>query len=103
MINKGKPVTLYKPGYSVCLILSNTCLLKTSCWKFRVIYRGPLVVYKIFDKFQYILMAIEGKILINIFHFKKTYVSMLRTMKDPVSTLADLKEIINVGIRPSKN
>ena len=56
-------MTQYKPGYLVCLILHQTSLLKTSSRMVRVIYIGPMVVHKIIDKFQSILMDIEDKIL----------------------------------------
>ena len=45
------------------------CLLKTGSRKIKFIFTEPLVVYKILDKFQYIFMDIEGKILNAIFHF----------------------------------
>ena len=69
MINMDKPIAQYKPGDFVYLILSLTCLLKTSGRKFKVIYIGPLVEYKIKDEIQYILMDIEGELLNGIFHF----------------------------------
>ena len=48
---------------------------------------------------QHILMDIEGKILNNIFHFNKLKQTYLRTTKGPVNTLADLRQVINSGIR----
>ena len=59
----------YKPGDLVYLISAQTTLLKTSSRKFRVINIRSLVVYKIIDKIQY--MDIEGKILNDIFPFKR--------------------------------
>ena len=56
-----------------------------------VIYVGPLEVYKIMDRFQYILMDIEGKILNGIFNFNRLKQIFLRTVKDQFSTLAQLK------------
>ena len=89
----------YKPGDLVYLILHQTSLLKTRSRKFKVIYIGPSVVYKIIDNFQYILMDIESKILNGIFYFNCLKQAYLRTTKDPVNTLADLKQIQNLGIR----
>ena len=43
-------------------------------------------------------MDIKGKILNGIFHFNKLMQAYLRTTKGPVNTLADLKQIINLGI-----
>ena len=53
--NEDKPMTQYITGYLVYLISSQTSLLKTSSSKLRIIYIGPLVVYKTIHKFQYIL------------------------------------------------
>ena len=50
------------------------------------------------DKFQYILMDIEGKILNGILHFNGLDQAYLRTTKGPVNTLVDLKQILNLGI-----
>ena len=47
----------------VYLILPWTFLHKNSSGKFRIVYNGPLVVHKIMDNFQYILMDIGGKIM----------------------------------------
>ena len=63
MRNKDKPMTQYKPGDIVHLISLQSSLIKTCSRKFRLIYIRPLVVYRIIDKFKYILMDIEGKIL----------------------------------------
>ena len=44
-------------------------------------------------------MDIEGKILNNILHFNRLKWAFLRTAKGPVSAPAELKQIINLGIR----
>ena len=99
MIKKDKPMNQYKPRDLVYLISPQTSLHKTSSRKFKVMYIGPLVVYKIIEKIQYILMDIEGKILNGIFHFNCLKQAYLRTTMGPVNTLADFKQILNLGIR----
>ena len=89
----------YKPGDLVYIILPQTSLYETNSRKYKVIYIGLLFVYKIIDKFHYILMDIEGKILNSIFHFNHLKQAYLRTTKGPVNTLADLKQILYLGIR----
>ena len=71
MIKKDKAMTQYKQGELLYLISPQISLLKTSSRKFRAIYIRPLVVYKIIDKFQDILLGIECKILIGIYHFNR--------------------------------
>ena len=73
-------------------------LLKTSRKMLCFIYIGPLVVYKIIDKYQYILMDNEGKIMNGACHLSRLKKAFLRIKKGLVSTLADLKQIINLAI-----
>ena len=47
-------------------------------------------------------MDIEGKIRNGIFHFNISKQGFSRTAIDPVSTLVELKQIINLGIRTSE-
>ena len=68
MINKDKTMKQYKLGDLVYLISPQTSLFKTRTRKFEDIYIRPLDMYKIIDKFQYILMDIEDKILNGISH-----------------------------------
>ena len=75
-------MTQYKSEDLVYLILPQTSLLKPISMKFRVIHLGELVIYKILDKFQHILIGIEGKTLNGILplvglskHFKNNKIS----------------------------
>ena len=43
-------------------------------------------------------MDIEGKILNSNFHFKRLKIAFMRTTKGTIDKLADLKQIINLGI-----
>ena len=47
-------------------------------------------------------MDMEDKILNGILHFNKLKQAFLRTTKGPVSTLSDLKQVINLWIRVSE-
>ena len=90
----------YKPVDLVYLISPPTSLLKTSSRKlYTVFYIGPLVVYKIMNNFQYILLAIEGKIMNGILNVNRLKQEYVITAKGPANTLADLKQIINLRIR----
>ena len=99
IINKEKFMTQKKPGDLVYFITNQISLLKTSSGKTGIVFVGPLVVYITIGKFQYILMDIEDKVLNGIFNFNRLKYTYLRAIKGPVSTLAELKQIINVGIR----
>ena len=63
MINKDKPMILYKPGGFMYLRSSQASLCKTSSEKFRVIYIELTVVHKIIHTFQYILVDIKSDVI----------------------------------------
>ena len=44
-----------------------TSQLRTNSWKIAIKYVGPVVVYKIVDPHNYLLMTLDGKILKGIF------------------------------------
>ena len=60
---------------------------------------GMLGVYKIYDKFKNINMDIEGHILNGIFHFNRLKQAFLKTIRGPLSTQVELKQIINLVMR----
>ena len=61
-------------------------------------YLGPIVVYKIIDSHNYLLMTLDSKILRGLFEHKRLKPAILRTSKGNVSNLAKLKQIINAGL-----
>ena len=61
-------------------------------------YVGPIVVYKIIDLHNYLLMTLDGKILQGLFKHKRLKPAILRTSEGNVNNLAKLKQIINVGL-----
>ena len=71
MISKDRPKSKYKTRDLVYLISSQISQLKTNSRKFKFIYVCLLVVYKIIDKFQYILIHTKGRILNCFFYFNR--------------------------------
>ena len=63
MINKNCEEFLYTSGDLVYIISPLTSQLRTSSRKVTIKYVGPLVVYKIVDPHNYLLMTLDGKIL----------------------------------------
>ena len=61
-------------------------------------YVGPIVVYKIKDQHNYLLMALDGKNLQGLFEHERSKPTILRTSEGNVSNLVKLKQIINVGL-----
>ena len=60
-------------------------------------YVGPIVVYKIIDLHNYLLMTLDGKILQGLFEYERLKPTILRTSEGNISNLVKLKQIINIG------
>ena len=63
MINKDGENFQYRGGDLVYIISPLTSQLRTNTWKVAVKYVGPVVVYKIVDPHNYLLMTLDGIIL----------------------------------------
>ena len=63
MINKDRSFFQYNSGYLVYIISSLTCQLCTTSRKVMIKYVGPVVIYKIIDPHNYLLLALDEKIL----------------------------------------
>ena len=66
--------------------------------KIMIKYVGPVVIYKIIDPHNYLLMTLDGKILQGLFEHERLKPAMIRTSEGNVTHLAKLKQIINTGI-----
>ena len=63
MINKNSESFQYNSGDLVYIISPLTSNLRTASRKVAIKYVGPLVIYKIVDPHNYLLMMLAGKIL----------------------------------------
>ena len=61
-------------------------------------YVGPIVIYKIIDLHNYLLMTLDGKILQGLFKHERLKPAILRTSEENVNNLVKLKQITNVGL-----
>ena len=66
-LNKDRKYFQYNSGDLVYLISLLTTQLRTSSRKVAINYVGPLVVYKIVDPHNYLLMTIDGKLSRGLF------------------------------------
>ena len=103
LINKDREYFQFNPGDLVSLILPLTTQLRTNSRKVSIKYVGPIVIYKIIDSHNYLLMTIEGQLLRGLFEHERLKPAMIKTDKVNVTTLPALKRIMNSGITPSKN
>ena len=98
MINKNHEDFQYNSGDLVYIISPLTSQLRTSSRKVTIKYIGPLVIYKIVDSHNYLLMTLDGKILRGLFEFKRLKPGTLRTGQGNVCTLVQLKQVLNLGL-----
>ena len=67
MINKDRENFQYKGGDLVYIISPLTSQLCMASHKVAIKCVGPLVIYKIVDPLNYLIMTLDGKILRGIF------------------------------------
>ena len=67
MINKDRAFFQYNSGDLVYIIPPLTSQLCTASRKIMIKYVGPIVVYKIVDLHNYLLVTLDGKILCGLF------------------------------------
>ena len=98
MINKNHTDIQYNSGDLVYIILSLTSQLRTNLRKIAIKYVGPLVIYKIVDPHNYLLMTLDGKILRGLFEHETLKPAIVRTSYGNVINLAQLKQVLMLGL-----
>ena len=98
LLNKDREFFQYSSGDLVYLISPLTSPLRTSSRKFGVSYVGPLVIYKIVDPHNYLLMMIEGQLMRGLFEHERLKPAILQTDKGNVCILLALKKVMNLEI-----
>ena len=100
MINKDREHFQYNSRDLVDLISPLTSQLRTASRKFALRYVAPLVIYKIVDPHNYLLMTMDEKLLRGVFEHERLKPSVLRTDQGNVSTLPALKRVTYLEITP---
>ena len=96
MINKD--FFQYNSRDLVYIISPLTSQLWMASRKIIIKYVGPVIIYKIIDPHNYLLMTLDGKILQGLFKHERLKPAIIRTSEGNVTHLAKLKQIINAGI-----
>ena len=102
MINKDRENFKYKRGDLVYIISPLTSQLRTASWKIAIKYVGPVIVYKIIDPHNYLIMTLDGKILRGIFEHERLKPAIIRTNQGNDQNLADLRQIMNTNLKYNK-
>ena len=98
MINKNCKDFQYNSRDLVYIISPLTSQLRTNSRKVTIKYVGPLVIYKIVDPHNCLLITLDSKMLRGLFEFERLKPATLRTNHGNVSTLVQLKQVLNLGI-----
>ena len=76
-----------------------TSQLRTLCRKVAIKYIGPLVVYKMIDQHNYLLMTLDGKILRGLFKHGRLKSAKISNSQGNVYSLPQLKQVVNIGMK----
>ena len=98
MLNKNCIDFQYNSGDLVYIISSLTSQLRTNLRKVTIKYVGPLVIKKIVDPHNYLLMTLDRKILRGLFEHESLKPVIVRTSYGNVINLAQLKQVLTLGL-----
>ena len=99
MINQNRENFQYRGGDLVYIISPLTSQLRTNYRKIAIKYVGPVVIYKIIDPHNYLLMALDGIMLRGIFEHKRLKPAVVKTNQGNINNLAKLKQVMNTEIK----
>ena len=99
MINNNRENFQYQGGDLVYIISPLTSQLRTNSRKISVKYIGPVVIYKIIDPHNYLLMTLDGVMLRGIFKHERLKPTVIRTNRGNIQKLAELKQILNTDMK----
>ena len=99
MINQKRENFQYRGGDLVYIISPLTSQLRTNSRKIAVKYVGSVVIYKIIDPHNYLLMTLDGVMLSGIFEHERLKPAIIRTNQGNVQKLAELKQVMNMELK----
>ena len=76
-----------------------TSQLRTNCQKIAVKYVRPVVIYKIIDPHNYLLMTLDGVMLRGIFEHERLKPAVIRTNQGNINNFAELKQVMNTELK----
>ena len=99
MINKNRENFQYRGGDFIYIISPLTSQLRTNSQRIAVKCVGPVVIYKIVDPHNYLLMMLDGIILMGVFEHERLKPAIIRSSCGNVQNLAELKQIMNTKLK----
>ena len=99
MINKDRSFFQYKNGDLIYIISPLTSQLFTASYKVTIKHVGSVVIYKIIDPHNYLLMTLDGKTLRGLFEHERLKPSIIRTSQGIIQNMTQLKQVMNAGLK----
>ena len=99
MINNNRENFQYRGGDLVYIISPLTRQLSTNSQKIAVKYVGPVVIYKIVNPHNYLLMTLDGIILKGFFEYERLKTTVIRTSCRNVQNIAKLRQVMNTELK----
>ena len=99
MINKDGAFFQCNSEDLVYIISPLTSQLCTASWKVTIKYVGPVVIYKVIDPHNYLLMTLDGRVLRGLFEHERLKPANIRTIQRNIQNLAHLKQVTNAGLK----
>ena len=99
IINKDRALFQHEGGDLVYIISSLTSQLCTASCKVTIKYAGPVVIYKIIDPHNYLLMTLDGRILRGLFEHERLKPVNIIMGQGNVQNLAQFMHIMNTGLK----
>ena len=99
MISRDRAFFQYKSGDLIYIILPLTSHLCTASQKVTIKYIGPVVIYKIIDSYNYLLMTLDSKIFRGLFEHERLKPPIIRTSQGNIQNLDQLRQVINAGLK----
>ena len=96
MINKDQESFQYNSGDLIYIISPLTSQLRTASMKVAIKYVGSLVIYKIVDPHNHLLMTLDGKILRGLFEHDRLKPAIIRTSHGNIHSFDSIKTGIDL-------
>ena len=102
MINKDRWFFQYKSGDLIYIVPSLTILLHAVSHKAAIKYVGSVVIYKIIDPHNYLLITLDGKILRGLFEHERLKPTTITRSQGNIQNLAEQRQVMNADLNSIK-
>jgi hypothetical protein len=95
-MNANRESHFFSVGQIVYMYQPRGAILQTGSKKIACHFVGPLVIYQAVSPNQFLLMSLDGKVYPHLIEDTRLKPGYIRTARGNVSTLADLKAVLNI-------